>query len=156
MKHAALFLASAMLALTACERPASETSDQAAAKAEPTAPAAATAPAKHGPRRLSAEDVARIGASGKTGLWADPAEVCSNRLKRRAGTTLEWNVQATGTKTVVVYLMEGQGKVRRVTNGDAIGGKPVGGWVRPGTTFVIRAPNSAQDLGKVVIGKKDC
>jgi len=110
---------------------------------------------KH-PRRLTAEQLARIGASGKTGLWADPADVCSARAKRRAGTTLEWNVQATGNKAVVLYLLESQGKVRRVTNGDAIGGKPVGGWVRPGTTFVLRAPGNPQNLGKVVIGKKGC
>lgn len=158
MKYAAICIALTTLALAACERPSPEAAQPASGNASaPTAtkPVAAT-PAKAKARRLTAEEIASIGASGKTGFWAEPAEVCSDRVKRRAGTTLEWNVQATGNKAVVVYLLEGQGKVRRVTNGDAIGGKPVGGWVRPGTTFVLRAPNSSQDLGKVVIGKKDC
>jgi len=158
MKYAAFCIALATLALAACERPSPEAAQPATEKAPAPAAAAPTAeaPAKAKARRLTADEIASIGASGKTGFWADPADVCSDRLKRRAGTTLEWNVQATGNKTVVVYLLEGQGKVRRVTNGEAIGGKPVGGWVRPGTTFVLRAPNSSQDLGKVVIGKKDC
>ena len=158
MKYAAFCIALATLALAACERPSPEAAQPATEKARAAAAAAPTAeaPAKAKARRLTAEQIASIGASGKTGFWADPADVCGDRLKRRAGTTLEWNVQATGNKTVVVYLLEGAGKVRRVTNGEAIGGKPVGGWVRPGTTFVLRAPNSSQDLGKVVIGKKDC
>jgi len=142
----------AAIALAGCnkDQQANGEANQAA-----TAPKPATT-AKKQPRRLTAEQLARIGASGKTGLWADPADVCSARAKRRAGTTLEWNVQATGNKAVVLYLLESQGKVRRVTNGDAIGGKPVGGWVRPGTTFVLRAPGNPQNLGKVVIGKKGC
>lgn len=158
MKYAAFCIALATLTLAACERPSPEAAQPATEKTPAPAAAspAATTPAKAKARRLTAEEIAAIGASGKTGLWSDPAEVCSDRAKRRTGTTLEWNVQATGNKTVVIYLLEGAGKVRRVTNGEAIGGKPVGGWVRPGTTFVLRAPNSSQDLGKVVIGKKDC
>jgi len=141
----------AAIALAGCNK------DQQQANGEANHAATATKPAaKKQPRRLTAEQLAGIAASGKTGLWADPAEVCSDRAKRRAGTTLEWNVQATGNKAVVVYLMESKGKMRRVTSGDAIGGKPVGGWVRPGTTFVLRAPGNPQDLGKVVIGKKGC
>lgn len=141
----------AAIALAGCNK------DQQQANGEANQAATATKPAaKKQPRRLTAEQLAGIAASGKTGLWADPAEVCSDRAKRRAGTTLEWNVQATGNKAVVVYLMESKGKMRRVTSGDAIGGKPVGGWVRPGTTFVLRAPGNPQDLGKVVIGKKGC
>jgi len=143
----------AAIALAGCNKDQQQANGEANQAA--TAPKAATA-AKKQPRRLTAEQLARIGASGKTGLWADPADVCSDRAKRRAGTTLEWNVQATGNKAVVVYLLESKGKVRRVTSGDAIGGKPIGGWVRPGTTFVLRAPGNPQDLGKVVIGKKGC
>jgi len=145
-----LFAAIAIAGCNKDQRQANGEANQAATASKPAATA------KKAPRRLTAEQLARIGASGKTGLWADPAEVCSARAKRRAGTTLEWNVQATGNKAVVLYLMESKGKVRRVTSGDAIGGKPVGGWVRPGTTFVLRAPGNPQDLGKVVIGKKGC
>jgi hypothetical protein len=142
----------AAIALAGCNK-----DQQQQANGEANQAATATKPAaKKQPRRLTAEQLAGIAASGKTGLWADPAEVCSDRAKRRAGTTLEWNVQATGNKAVVVYLLESKGKVRRVTSGDAIGGKPVGGWVRPGTTFVLRAPGNPQNLGKVVIGKKGC
>jgi len=142
----------AVIAVAGCNKD----QQQANGEANQAATASKAATAKKQPRHLTAEQVARIGASGKTGLWADPAEVCSERAKRRAGTTLEWNVQATGNKAVVVYLMESGGKARRVTSGDAIGGKPIGGWVRPGTTFVLRAPGKPQDLGKVVIGKKSC
>jgi hypothetical protein len=143
----------AAIAIAGCNKDQQQANGEANQAATASKPAAT---AKKAPRRLTAEQLARIGASGKTGLWADPAEVCSARAKRRAGTTLEWNVQATGNKAVVLYLMESKGKVRRVTSGDAIGGKPVGGWVRPGTTFVLRAPGNPQDLGKVVIGKKGC
>lgn len=154
MKSALIFsMLLAAVAVAGCnkeQQQASGNANQATPAAQPVAAA------KKQPRRVTAEQITQIGASGKTGLWADPADLCSDRLKRRAGTTLEWNVQATGAKAVVVYLLEAKGKVRRVTNGDAIGGKPVGGWVHPGSTFVIRAPGNAQDLGKVVIGKKDC
>jgi len=143
----------AAIAIAGCNKDQQQANGEANQAATASKPAAT---AKKAPRRLTAEQLARIGASGKTGLWADPAEVCSARAKRRAGTTLEWNVQATGNKAVVLYLMESKGKVRRVTSGDAIGVKPVGGWVRPGTTFVLRAPGNPQDLGKVVIGKKGC
>lgn len=153
MKNAVVFsVLFAAIALAGCNKDQQQADGEANHGATASKPAAA----KKQPRRLTAEQLARIGASGKTGLWADPAEVCSDRAKRRAGTTLEWNVQATGSKAVVVYLMEAKGKVRRVTSGGAIGGKPVGGWVRPGTTFVLRAPGNPQDLGKVVIGKKGC
>jgi len=155
MKNAIVFSMLLAAALAGCNKEQQQANGNASQPASKPASKPATTARKQ-PRRLTAAQVAQIGASGKTGLWAEPADVCSDRVKRRAGTTLEWNVQATGTKAVVVYLLEAQGKLRRVTNGDAIGGKPVGGWVRPGTTFVIRAPNNPQDLGKVVIGKKDC
>jgi hypothetical protein len=157
MKYAAFCIALATLALAACERPSPEAAQPATEKAPAPAAAAPTAeaPAKAKARRLTAEEIASIGASGKTGSGPIPptsAAIAQASRRHDAGMECPGDRQQDRRG-----LPAGRtGKVRRVTNGEAIGGKPVGGWVRPGTTFVLRAPNSSQDLGKVVIGKKDC
>jgi hypothetical protein len=150
MKNTIVFSMLAALALSGCNRPESAT---------PTAPTTAAAsrtatPAKRG-GALSPEQLAQIASSGKTGLWSDVTQVCANRHKR-APITLAWNVQATGTKSVAVYLVDKDGHERRVGQGDAVGGKIVGRWVHPGSTFVLRAVSDAKELSRLVIGTKSC
>jgi hypothetical protein len=155
MKKTLLFSALLVLTVAACDRPASTPS---ANTPEPATSSAATAnpaaPAKKRSRKLTAEQLAQITASGKTGLWSDTPEVCSNR-KLRKPLILAWNVQATGAKGVVVYLAERNGE-RRVTRGTAVGGQVLGRWVRPGSTFLLRDADKKTELGKLVIGTKPC
>ena len=152
MKIALAFSALLVLSLSACNGPDADTSGKTADGS--AAPKAATAPTKRS-GRLSAEQLKQIEASGKTGLWTDPAEICSNRHKGRASVMLAWNVQATGPKNITVHLVERNGNERRVASGSAVGGRVTGPWVRPGTTFVLRAPDKSE-LSKVVVGGKKC
>lgn len=115
----------------------------------------ADAPAKQASgNRLSAAQVAAIAASGKTGLWSDPSELCAGKARGQA--TLAWNVKDTGVRQVNLYLVGRNGKERRFASGGPIGGKMSGRWLMPGTAFVLRASNDAHELGRVVIGKKQC
>ena len=152
MKNALVFTVLLSIGISGCDR-----SEPAPAGTQPdTAKTEAAPQAAKQPRDLTAAQVAQIAASGRTGLWADVPEVCTDRHKRRGAVTVAWNVQATGTKSVVLYLLGRNGNTRRVGRGNAIGGKPVGTWARPGSTFVLRAPDSQVDLGKLVIGGKQC
>lgn len=154
MKNTIVFSMLAALALSGCNRP--ESTGTTGAKTAPTTAATSPAatPVKPG-GALSADQLAQITASGKTGLWSDVTQVCANRHKRKP-TMLAWNVQATGTKNVAVYLIDKDGHERRVAQGDAIGGKIVGRWVHPGSTFVLRAASDAKELSRLVIGTKSC
>jgi hypothetical protein len=149
MKNTIVFSMLAALALSGCNRP--ESAGTASVAAPTTAPAT---PANRG-GALSADQLAKVTSSGKIGLWSDVTEVCANRHKR-APIMLAWNVQATGTKKVAVYLLDKTGHERRVAQGDAIGGRIVGRWVHPGSTFVLRDAGDAKELSRLVIGTKSC
>lgn len=155
MKKTLIFSALLALSVSACNRPAT-TPAAAGSAATAQAPAGAKPAAKPAKRshKLTAEQLAQVAASGKTGLWSDTPDVCRRRSARKP-LTLAWNVQASGAKTVALYLVQRNGE-RRVTRGDAIGGHVLGKWVRPGTTFLLRDPEKKTELGKLVIGAKPC
>lgn len=123
------------------------------------APAATTEPAQP-PRkaqlrkRLSAEEIQQIQASGKTGLWVDPGEVCGTGPRQRG--ILTWNVSSSGASKVIVYIVDRNGKERNFGHDGAIGRRETGPWLRPGTIFRIRNADGKSELGSVTIGKKDC
>jgi hypothetical protein len=152
MKNTIIFSMLLATSLVGCNRP-----DATGTTGNKASPAAATSAATTKGKRgaLTAEQLAQIGASGKTGLWADVSEVCANRRKRKP-VMLAWNVQASGAKQVAVYLLDKDGKERRVAQGDAIGGRIIGRWLHPGSTLVLHAPGDTKELGRLVIGTKSC
>jgi hypothetical protein len=155
MTKTLIFSALLALSVSACNRPA--TTPAATGSAATTQASAGdkhpAKPAKRS-RKLTAEQLAQVAASGKTGLWSDTPDVCRRRAARKP-LTLMWNVQASGAKTVALYLVQRNGE-RRVGRGDAIGGHVVGKWPRPGTTFLLRDPDNKTELGKLVLGAKPC
>jgi hypothetical protein len=104
--------------------------------------------------RLSSEQLKAVAATGKTGLWSDVTQICSGKARTHA--TLFWNVKASGVDKVNVYLVGRDSKERRFASGSAVGGRVTGPWLHPGTTFVLRATNDGQELGRIVFGKKQC
>ncbi len=114
---------------------------------------AAAAPARR-PGKLTAAQLEQVAASGKTGLWSETPEVCTSR-KLRKPFFVVWNVQPSGARNVVLYLVQRAGE-RRVTRGGAVGGQRLGRWVRPGTTLLLRDADKKTELGKLVVGGKHC
>ena len=97
--------------------------------------------------------LAAIKASGRTGLWADVADVCHGKHERAV---LMWNVQLEPSTRVGVYLVGGGGSERLVSRGASVGERQTGPWVRGGMTFVLRADDSRKELARLVIGEKSC
>jgi len=111
--------------------------------------ASAQAPKKHG---LTAEDIARIKASGKTGIWSDTTEICGKHASR---VTLTWN--ATGQADKVVVMMVGRkGNQRMFGGGASIGRKQTGKWVYPGMSFKLLDAANHTELGSVAFTGKQC
>jgi hypothetical protein len=54
------------------------------------------------------------------------------------------------------HVVDKNGQERNFGQGGPIGLKETGPWLRPGITFKIRAADSKQELGSVVIGEKQC
>ena len=117
-------------------------------------PAEVTASRPAGPTKQSRQArLAAIKASGRTGLWADVADVCHGKHERAV---LMWNVQLEPSNRVGVYLVGGGGSERLVSRGAAVGERQTGPWVRAGMTFVLRAEESRKELARLVIGEKSC
>jgi hypothetical protein len=102
---------------------------------------AATKPARN--KRLTAQDIARIEATGKTGLWAETTEICG-----KARASLAWNVTGQADKVALV-LASSSGKQRNVGAGGAVGERVTGRWVRPGMTFKLLKAGDRTELGSV-------
>ena len=150
----ALLLAAALAAtLAACNQetpaPSAPANDAAPAVAD-QAPAAepAEAPAE------DKVDVAAIEASGKTGLWADPAGVCAKGSKD--GVLIAWNVKDSGAEKVDVNVVTKEGDERNFAKGGPVGGKNSGRWVRPGRIFKVRDAATGNELGAVTIEETQC
>lgn len=153
MKKALLLAAAIAATLAACNQspapgPSQGTSDAAASGAPDTGPADA-APAEDAKAR-----VARIEASGKTGLWAEPAGVCAQGSKD--GVLVAWNVRDTGATQVEVTLVTKEGDERTFGKGGPVGAKESGRWVRPGRVFKIRDAADGQELGSLTIADAGC
>lgn len=133
--------------------------EQPAPTAKTDAPAATGQPAQP-PRqaqrrnRLDATEIQQVQASGKTGLWSEPGEVCGTGPRQRG--VLTWNVAASGASKVIVYIVDKAGKERNFGQGGAIGRRETGPWLRPGTIFKLRNAEGKAELASVTIGKKDC
>lgn len=150
--YIALFAAAA---LTACKGKDPSPPSPGTTEATPAAvtrPATDVAPKK--PKVTSPERISEIEASGQTGLWSSVAAVCKGAKGDR--TVLTWNVSSSGAERVVVYVIDKNGEERNFGQGGPIGEKETGPWVRAGTTFKIRAKDSKEELGNVLIAEKPC
>jgi hypothetical protein len=132
-------------ATAAAPAPAAEAPSGAAA----TGPVSAEAPA-HG--RLTAARIAEIKASGKSGIWSDPAEVCAADHARGM---ITWNVTEPDVDRVTISLV---GKDEKVfAQGGPAGEKATGPWLRPGMVFKLRTSEGARELGTLTVGERqDC
>ena len=99
-------------------------------------------------------DVAAIQASGKTGIWAEPAAVCAKGTK--GGILIAWNVQSSGLDKVAVNLIGKQGEEKNFAGGRAVDGARTGRWVRPGQVFKVSNPATGEELGSVTIEESAC
>ena len=98
-------------------------------------------------RVASPSRIAEIEASGKTGLWADPAEACPGTRTAM----LAWNVASSGAKKVSVYVVGKDGKEHRFGRGGPVGERRTGPWVRPGTVFKLRNDDGGAELGGITM-----
>jgi hypothetical protein len=105
--------------------------------------------------QLTAEDIAAIKASGKTGIWAEPTEICSKNAHRGTRATLTWNAGGQADKVVVV-LVNRKGKERMFGGGASIGRKQTGKWVHPGMVFKLLNASDRSELGSVAFTEKQC
>lgn len=145
MKPSLVLVSTLCFALAACgKHDAAPSAAPGAATGAPQQKAATTARNA----KLTAQDIARIEATGKTGLWADATELCSKNARRGARATLTWNVKGQADKVVIVHIGR-NAKQRNFTAGGAIGQRETGPWVRPGMTFKLLKADDRAELGSV-------
>src|SRR5690606_26107403 len=97
---------------------------------------------------------ASIEATGKTGLWADPAGVCAQGSKD--GVMIFWNVKDSGADKVDVNVVTKEGDERLFGTSGPVGSKASGRWVRPGRVFKIRDSATGKKLGSLTVGDASC
>jgi hypothetical protein len=136
------------------DRQAPAVDTPAAAPAAPRDDAPKAVPKRKPNGRVSAEDIARIEATGRSGLWSDIATACATGAPQRA--TLTWNVKDSGADKVVLYVVGRDGRERHFGRGGAVGERLTGPWLRPGLAFKLRQAGTKAELGEVVIGDKQC
>jgi hypothetical protein len=121
-----------------------------AAQASQAPEAAPVDAAKRGP--ASAARIAEIKASGKTGIWSEPAEACAADHARGM---ITWNIADPEVDRVSVYLA---GKTEKLFGqGGPTGEKQTGPWLRPGLVFKVRSADDARELGTLTVAaRQDC
>jgi hypothetical protein len=129
--------------------PAGATPSAAAADEATAEPASGEADIQR--RKLTPARIEEIRASGRKGLWADPAEVCAGDNPRGM---IGWNVEDAGTDTVVVYLVGKSGSEKVFAQGGPVGEKATGPWLRPDMAFKVRAKDDSRELGTVTVSTK--
>lgn len=147
------------LAFLAACKPISNSPEAGPAQAQPATqalPAEAAAQAK--PRaKASPERIAQIVASGQKGLWASVTEVCP-RERPIPTTTLTWNVADTGSKDVLLHIVDANRNMDRPFGGKQgpVGERETGHWLRPGMVFKLMSADGGKELGSVAITAKSC
>jgi hypothetical protein len=129
--------------------PAADTAPAAAGEVAGTEPAAGEADAQR--HKLTPARIEEIRASGRKGLWSDPAEVCPGDNPRGM---IGWNVEDSGADTVAVYLVGKSGSEKLFAQGGPVGEKATGPWLRPDMSFKVRAKADARELGNVTVPAK--
>jgi predicted small lipoprotein YifL len=145
LSHA--LLSSLCFALAACGQQGAPQADKPVATTGSSQPQSARKPS-----RLTAEDIARIKATGKTGLWTDNATEICDRGNRA---TLTWNVEGRANK-VVIMLVNRKGNERMFGGGSSIGQKQTGKWVKPGMSFKLLNAADRAELGSIAFTGKKC
>lgn len=159
MRNSLLIGACLAAALCACNKQ----EDVAPAPGATQAPASSAARTKDAPQKLpaqrrsqavTAEELARIKATGRSGLWSEPDAFCAKATRQQA--TLFWNVEAKGVKRTTIALIDKAGHERRLGQGGPIGRKATGPWLRSGATFILRDRANKSEIGKLTIPAKQC
>jgi|SRR5690606_1437713 len=149
MKKSLVFAAVIAITLAACNQ---------GPEAGPAAPGGVQAdegaPPEVAEATDKASDPASIEATGKTGLWADPAGVCAQGSKD--GVMIFWNVKDSGADKVDVNVVTKEGDERLFGTSGPVGSKASGRWVRPGRVFKIRDSATGKELGSLTIGDASC
>lgn len=157
MKNATFLLLAFVLALAGCSGQDQSTPQSSGPALTAAPPAETPAPAAVQPAKpTSPERIAEIEASGQTGMWATVTEVCPKDIKTGLRTMLVWNVKESGAQRVILYVVDANGGERNFGQGDAVGEKESGPWLRPGLMFRIRNYETKDELGTLVIGEKTC
>lgn len=145
MRHALLAATLLAATLVACNReapaPATQPGTEAAVSTDAAAPAIGEVPAQ--PE-----------AADRTGIWAEPAGVCSRGDKD--GVLIGWNVRGTGVDKVQVDVATSEGREKSFAKGGASGSKQTGRWVRPGHVFKLRNQATGEELGVVTVSETPC
>ena len=163
MRKASGVLLLPLLMIAGCQKDTGQPAPSASAVPGPvtssqpaTAPAAQPKPRAKPAPALTAEELAAIEATGRTGLWSEVTEVCAKDAKSGVSTVLTWNVKDRYDGRVVVYLIDKNGVPRNFGQGGPVGQKKTGPWLQPNMVFKIRTRDTKQDLSEVVIGEKKC
>jgi len=105
------------------------------------------------PRFASAARIAEIKASGRTGFWIDTPEFCPGHRVA----VLTWNVEGSGARNVVVYLVSKDGKEHHFGRGGPVGERQTGPWLKPDLTFKLRNQDGGAELGSITVPRgKSC
>lgn len=154
MKHTLLLCALSATLLSACNRAPAPAETASTPSATQSASDVDRTPAAQKSHLATAEEIARIEATGKTGLWADVDAVCVKGPATR--TMLSWNVRDSGADKVVVYVVDKNGDERHFGQGGPVGHKQTGPWLKPGLGFKIRQAGTKTELGTLTIADKHC
>jgi hypothetical protein len=130
-------------------------------QSETTGPATATQPAANSAagakpsRRLSPERLKQIAASGKTGMWTQPAVVCAKANRKRVAVTVEWNVPQPADARVMLLRVGKDGKEHQVAHGAAVGGRVTSTSSASADVFVLR-DGVGKELARMTVQAKPC
>ncbi|MDI1254205.1 hypothetical protein [Thermomonas sp.] len=130
--------------VSACNRPAADTSSPTAGDQTPVAAATAAAPADE-----PAVDTATCA------FCASPAFVRTCDIAAGVRTTLHWNVTDPKITKLGIFVVDDAGKDSPFAEQGLVGSLETGPWLKPGLTFKLKDSNG-NVLNTIVIKGKAC
>lgn len=106
------------------------------------------------PRVAPPARIDEIAASGKTGLWVEPAELCPGRT--RDTVVLTWNVTESGAENVVLHVVDDKGAEKQFGHGGPIGERQSGPWAKAGMAFKLRDAQGSEVASVSIEPDTDC
>jgi hypothetical protein len=151
MKHIQTFCGLLLLAaIGGCNQSTAPTPTPNAANTPATPPAAAKS--SQGP---SDAQLKQIAASGKTGLWSEPSNLCGKTSKPRALVALAWNVPSTAPARFTLYRIGKDGKEHRIARGGLVGGRTISASTQAANVYILRN-QAGKEMGRVQVDGKQC
>ena len=154
--HYAVVLSTLLLGACGRNEAPTTTTPTATPPATATVTAPAPAPAVAKPAVASAEDIAAIEATGKTGLWADVPEMCAKDVKTGVVSMVSWNVKTETDGRVILSIIDATGRERDFGQGGPVGHRQTGPWLRPGLKFRLRTKDGDRQIAEMAIAEKQC